>query len=207
MTVYDLIIDGSNLLLYGMTSKNKETFVANLAEFRKKLIYFSKRGIRALLCVDKNTIDKIKKGKINVSESVEDFEKILEENSAAIIYSDYEMAEYALKFGSPIVTNDKFKTWRNGTEKNKKSKITVEEWEVIYKQRVLHKMDGNSKFTTIPPLQHRQINFVGESLSDIQAQEILQLKEENEVLKRRNDLVMATNASLRKSIATNSGGN
>jgi len=207
MTVYDLIIDGSNLLLYGMTSKNKETFVANLAEFRKKLIYFSKRGIRALLCVDKNTIDKIKKGKINVSESVEDFEKILEENSAAIIYADYEMAEYALKFGSPIVTNDKFKTWRNGTEKNKKSKITVEEWKVIYQQRVLHKMDGNSKFTTIPPLQHRQINFVGESLSDIQAQEILQLKEENEVLKRRNDLVMATNASLRKSIATNSGGN
>ena len=61
MTVYDLIIDGSNLLLYGMTSKNKETFVANLAEFRKKLIYFSKRGIRALLCVDKNTIDKINK--------------------------------------------------------------------------------------------------------------------------------------------------
>jgi len=206
MTVYDLIIDGSNLLLYGMTAKNKETFVANLAEFREKLIYFSKRGKRTLLCVDKFTIDKIKNDKIKINESIENFEKIIEENSAAVIYSDYEMAEYALKFGCPIVTNDKFKTWRNGTEKNKKSKITVEEWKVIYQQRVLHKIDGNSKFTTIPPLQHRQINFVGESLTDIQAQEILHLKEENEMLKRRNDLIMATNASLRKGIAANSGG-
>ena len=94
------------------------------------------------------------------------------------------MAAYALKFGSPIVTNDKFKTWRNGKGKNKKSKITVEEWKVIYEQRVLHKMDGNSKFTTIPPLQHRQINFVGESLTDIQAQEICSQRE-NEMLKRK----------------------
>ena len=47
MTVYDLIIDGSNLLLYGMTDRNKKTFVANLAG-RKKLRYFSKRGRRAL---------------------------------------------------------------------------------------------------------------------------------------------------------------
>ena len=206
MTFYDLIIDGSNLLLDGMTAKNKETFVANLAEFREKLIYFSKRGRRALLCVDKFTIDKIKKGKIKINESIENFEKIIEENSAAVIYSDYEMAEYALKFGCPIVTNDKFKTWRNGTEKNKKSKITVEEWGVIYQQRVLHKMDGNRKFTTIPPLQHRQINFVAENRLDSQAQEILQLKEENEILKRKNDLIMATNASLRKGIAANSGG-
>tara|TARA_S200000501_G_scaffold376135_1_gene430135 strand:+ start:431 stop:1054 length:624 start_codon:yes stop_codon:yes gene_type:complete len=206
MTLYELIIDGSNLLLDGMTAKNKETFVANLVEFREKLIYFSKRGRRALLCVDKFTIDKIKKGKIKINESIENFENIIEENSAAVIYSDYEMAEYALKFGCPIVTNDKFKTWRNGTEKNKKNKITVEEWEVIYQQRVLHKMDGNRKFTTIPPLQHRQINFIAENRSDIQAQEILKLKEENEILKRKNDLIMATNASLRKGIAANSGG-
>ena len=206
MTVYDLIIDGSNLLLYGRTEKNKETFVANLAEFREKLVYFSKRGRRALFCIDKFTIDKIRKGKIKINESIENFEKILEQNSAAVIYADYEMAEYALKFGCSIVTNDKFRTWRNGTEKNKKSKITLEEWEAIYKQRMLHKMDASGKFTTVPPLQHRQINFVGESLTDIQAQEILQLKEENEMLKRRNDLIMATNASLRKGIAANSGG-
>lgn len=206
MTVYDLIIDGSNLLLYGMTAKNKETFVADLAEFRQKLIYFSKRGRRALFCIDKHTIDKIKKGKIKINESIENFEKIIDENSAAVIYSDYEMAEYALKFGCSIVTNDKFRTWRNGTEKNKKSKITVEEWEVIYKQRVLHKMDGNRKFTTTPPLQNRQINFVVESQLDQQASEILKLKEENEMLKRRNELIMATNTSLRKGISANSGG-
>ena len=120
MTVYDLIIDGSNLLLYGMTSKNKETFVADLAEFRQKLIYFSKRGRRALFCIDKNTIDKIKKGKIKINESIENFEKIIDENSAAVIYSDYEMAAYALKFGCSIVTNDKFRTWRNGGKKQKK---------------------------------------------------------------------------------------
>lgn len=207
MTVYDLIIDGSNLLLYGMTAKNKETFVANLAEFREKLLYFSKRGLRALFCIDKYTIEQIKWGDIKINESFESFENILEENSAAVIRSDYEMAEYALKFSSPIVSNDKFRKWRNGNEKNKRSKVTVEEWEAIYKQRMPHKMDGNGKFTTIPPLQHRQINFVAKSRSDIQAQEILKLKEENEMLKRRNDLIMATNTSLRKGIAANSGGN
>jgi hypothetical protein len=206
MTVYDLIIDGSNLLLYGMTDRNKKTFVANLAEFREKLKYFSKRGRRALFCIDKITIDKIKKGKIKINESIENFEKIIEENSAAVIYADYEMAEYALKFGCPIVTNDKFRSWRNGTEKNKKSKIKAEEWAVIFRQRVLHKMDGNRKFTTIPPLQHRQTNFVVESQLDQQAREILKLKEENEILKRRNELIMATNASLRKGISANSGG-
>ena len=206
MTVYDLIIDGSNLLLYGMTDRNKKTFVANLAEFREKLKYFSKRGRRALFCIDKITIDKIKKGKIKINESIENFEKIIEENSAAVIYADYEMAEYALKFGCPIVTNDKFRSWRNGTEKNKKSKIKAEEWAVIFRQRVLHKMDGNRKFTTIPPLQHRQVNFVVESQLDQQAREILKLKEENEILKRRNELIMATNTSLRKGISANSGG-
>ena len=207
MTVYDLIIDGSNLLLYGMTAKNKETFVANLAEFREKLLYFSKRGRRALFCIDKYTIEQIKMGNIKINESFESFEKILEENSAAVICSDYEMAEYALKFGSPIVTNDKFRDWRNGNSKNKRSKVTVEEWEAIYKQRMPHKMDGNGKFTTIPPLQYRQTNFAAKSPSEIQAQEILQLKEENEMLKRRNDLILATNTSLRKSIAASSGGN
>ena len=79
MTVYDLIIDGSNLLLYGMTDRNKKTFVANLAEFREKLKYFSKRGRRALFCIDKITIDKIKKGKIKINESIENFEKIIED--------------------------------------------------------------------------------------------------------------------------------
>ena len=64
MTVYDLIIDGSNLLLYGMTDRNKKTFVANLAEFREKLKYFSKRGRRALFCIDKITIDKIKRARL-----------------------------------------------------------------------------------------------------------------------------------------------
>ena len=207
MTVYDLIIDGSNLLLYGMTDRKKKTFVANLAEFREKLIYFSKRGRRALFCIDKWTIEQIKVGDIKINESFESFEKMLEENSVAVIRSDYEMAEYALKFGCPIVTNDKFRHWRSGKEKNKRSKVTVEEWEAIYKQRMEHKIDSNGKFTTIPPLQHRQTNFVVESQLDQQAREILKLKEENEMLKRRNDLIMATNTSLRKGISANSGGN
>ena len=124
--------------------------------------------------------------------------KSLKKTSAAVIYADYEMAEYALKFGCPIVTNDKFRSWRNGTEKNKKVRSKAEEWAVIFRQRVLHKMDGNRRITTIPPLQHEQTNFVVESQLDQQAREILKLKEENEMLKRRNELIMATNTSLRK---------
>ena len=69
------------------------------------------------------------------------------------------MAEYALKFGCSIVTNDNW-TWRSNFEKTKKVN-SVEEWEVIYKQRV-YKMDGNREIQ-LYILQNRQINFVVES--------------------------------------------
>ena len=61
MTEYDVIVDGSNLLLYG---SNKRNFKVNLKQLKSNLTYFRKRGQRALICVDTSTISKIEKGKI-----------------------------------------------------------------------------------------------------------------------------------------------
>ena len=200
MTEYDLILDGSNLLLYGLTDKNQDSFVVDLGAFREKLDYFGKLGYWSLLCFDKSTLMKIQKGKIKITGEVQGLVKILEDNSAQYIQSDYEMAEYAIKYGCPVVTNDKFRKWCNGQEKNKKSKISVEEWAVIQQQSIRHKSDKAGQFTALPPLQNKTSMFKIKSRSDQIAWELLELKSQIESLRRQKDLQSATIASLRKSM-------
>ena len=200
MTEYDVVIDGSNLMLYGLTEKNRESFVVDLVKFREKLDYFRKSGYWSLLCFDVSTLDKIQKGKIKINGEVKQLEQILEDHNAQFIQSDYEMAEHAIRFGCPIVTNDKFRKWCNGQEKNKRSKISPEEWTVIQRQSIRHKSSKKGRFTTLPPLQNRNSMFNVKSRSDQLAKEILELKSQNEALKRQKELQSATIATLRKSL-------
>ncbi|MBH35231.1 MAG: hypothetical protein CMB74_07280 [Euryarchaeota archaeon] len=199
MTEYDLVIDGSNLMLYGLTEKNQETYVVDLEKFRDKLDYFRKSGYWSLLCFDVSTLDKIQKGKIKINGEVKQLERILEDHNAQFIQSDYEMAEHAIQFGCPVVTNDKFRKWCNGQEKNKRSKISLEEWAVIQRQSIRHKSSKNGRFTAVPPLQNKTSMFNIKSRSDQMARELLELKSQNESLKRQKELQRATIASLRKS--------
>lgn len=200
MTEYDVVIDGSNLMLYGLTEKNQESFVVDLVKFREKLDYFRKSGYWSLLCFDVSTLDKIQKGKIKINGEIKQLEQILEDNNVQFIQSDYEMAEHAVRFGCPVVTNDKFRKWCNGQEKNKRSKISLEEWAVIQQQSIRHKSCKMGRFTTLPPLQNRNSMFNVKSRSDQLAKEILELKSQNESLKRQKELQSATIASLRKSV-------
>lgn len=200
MTEYDVVIDGSNLMLYGLTEKNQETFVVDLGKFREKLDYFPKYGYWSLLCFDVSTLGKIQKGKIKINGEVKQLEQILSDHSAQFIQSDYEMAEHAIRFGCPIVTNDKFRKWCNGQEKNKRSKISSEEWTVIQKQSIRHKSCKNGRFTAVPPLQNKTSLFKIKSRSDEMAKKLLELKSQNESLKRQKELQSATIASLRKSL-------
>ncbi len=200
MTEYDLVIDGSNLMLYGLTGKNQETHIVDLVKFREKLDYFRKSGYWSLLCFDVSTLDKIQKGKFKINGEVKQLEQILEDHNAQFIQSDYEMAEHAIRFGCPIVTNDKFRKWCNGQEKNKRSKISPEEWTVIQRQSIRHKSSKKGRFTTLPPLQNKNSMFKVKSRSDQLAKEILELKSLNETLKRQKELQSATIATLRKSL-------
>ena len=200
MTEYDMVIDGSNLMLYGLTDRNQDTFVVDLGNFREKLEYFRKLGYWSLLCFDVSTLGKIQKGNIKINGDVKQLEQILEDHSAQFIQSDHEMAEYAIRFGCPIVTNDKFRNWCSGQEKNKLSKISQEEWAVIQEQSIRHKSCKKGRFTALPPLQNKTSLFQLKSRSDQLANELLKLKSQNESLKRQKALQSATIASLRKSL-------
>lgn len=200
MTEYDVVIDGSNLMLYGLTEKNQETFVVDLGQFREKLEYFRKYGYWSLLCIDVSTLAKIQKGKIKINGDIKQLDQILNDYGAQFIQSDYEMAEHAIRFGCPIVTNDRFKKWCNGQEKDKRSKISTEEWKVIQQQSIRHKSCKNGRFTAVPPLHNKNPMFKIQSRSDKMARELLELKSQNESLKRQKELQSATIASLRRSL-------
>ena len=197
MTEYDLVIDGSNVLLFGLTERNQDTFEVELMEFRKKMEYFRKMGYRFLFCFDRSTLDKIEKGKYKTKGEVEDLREIFDDFGAYFIQSDYEMAHFALEYSCPIVTNDQFRKWRDGSEKNKRSKVSIEEWNAIHEQSIGHKTDKSGYFTTLPPLQNRAPLFDDNSRADHLAIEVLELKSENEKLRRQKELQIATIASLR----------
>ena len=195
MTEYDVIVDGSNLLLYG---SNKRDFKVNLKQLKSNLTYFRKRGQRALICVDTSTISKIEKGKISTTGSLEDFNEILKINDVFEIYSDHQMAEFALKFECPIVTNDKFRDWRSVKKTHKSSTVSKDQWEELYKQRIPHKQDKSGHFTTVPPIQNKIPALIDEDPTESMAKENLLVKEQNESLRRKNDLLRAQIATLKK---------
>jgi hypothetical protein len=201
MTEYDIVLDGSNLLLYGMTERNKSTFKADVNGFLKKLEYFPKLGYRALLCVDQTTYNKIEKGTIQIDGSFDHFKEMLDKHSTVYIWSDHEMAEYALQYSCPIVTNDQFIDWQTGKKSNKRSKVSIEEWAVIASQRIGHKIDKNGKFSVKPPLASKGPTFEPKSRTDQLARENLRLKEKLEALNRRQQLQLATIESLRKRVS------
>ncbi|MAF94137.1 hypothetical protein CMO85_05700 [Candidatus Woesearchaeota archaeon] len=195
MTEYDVIVDGSNLLLYG---SNKRNFKVNLKQLKSNLTYFRKRGQRALICVDTSTISKIEKGKINTTGSFEEFNEILQTNDVFEIYSDHQMAEFALKFACPVVTNDKFRDWRSGKASHKNSTVSKEQWEELHKQSIPHRQDKSGKFTTVPPIQTKIPALIDEDPTESMANENLLLKEQLESLRRKNELHRAEIATYRK---------
>ncbi len=199
MTEFDLILDGSNIALYGLTEKNKDTFVVDLVLLRQKLEYFSKRGQRCLLCLDLSTLSKVQNEKIRTSGTPKEFIEIMEDYSVYFIQSDSEMAEFAVELNCPIVTNDKFRTWRSGAEKSKSGKITQQQWELIFEQSIRHKVDKRGCFTTKPPLHHHRVLKV-DSPSEELAREVLQLKDANELLNRKLRMLKLTNDTLRQCI-------
>jgi len=197
MTEYDVIVDGSNLLLHGSW---KRDFKLDLKQLKSNLTYFRKRGQRALICVDTNTISKIEKGEINTTGSFEEFSEILQTNDTFEIYSDHQMAEFALKFECPIVTNDKFRDWRSGKKSHKNSTVSKEQWEELHKQSIPHMQDKSGEFTTIPPIQTKIPALIDKDPTKSMANENLRLKEQIESLRRKNQLHLATIATYKKSL-------
>ena len=201
MTDYDIVLDGSNLMLYGMTERNKSTFKVDLNGFLEKLEYFPKLGYRALLCVDQTTYNKIEKGTIQIDGSFDHFKEMLDKHSTVYIWSDHEMAEYALRFGCPIVTNDQFIDWQTGEKRHNKSEVSIEEWAAISIQSIKHKTNKNGHFTVIPPFAIKGPRFEPRSRTDQLARENLRLKEKLEALNRKQQLQLATIKSLRKHVS------
>lgn len=200
MTDFDLILDGSNIMLRGRNKGGMDKSVVELSWFQEKLEFFCKLGYRALLCFDWTTFSKIEKGMTKIDGSLEDLRRILDKHSAILIYSDHEMAEFALRHECPIVTNDLFDDWRNGKVKNKKNTISTYEWDTIHRQSLRHKIDKEGRFTVIPPLKQKLLKFDVKSRTDQLARDNLRLKDEVAALRRQKELQRATIVSLRKSM-------
>ena len=198
MKQFDLVLDGSNLFLHGVNERNQATTVIRLQDFTVKLEFFLCLGYRPLLCFDCSTLDKIEKGQYTIDGTLKQLEGILKSHGGQFIQSDYQMAEFALKYGVPIVTNDKFKGWCDGSETNKRSQVSREEWAVIKQQSIGHSMDKKGRFKVKPPLKNKKYSFSSESRANQMAHENLQLKSEVESLRRQKELQSATIASLRR---------
>jgi len=127
MKEFDLVLDGSNLLLHGITVENQSTTVIRFKDFTSKLEYFLNLGYRSLLCFDRSTMDKFERGKFTIDVPLGKLEGLLTSHGVQYIYSDHQIAEFALQYGVPVVTNDKFDDWRKGTKTHKRSQVSLEE--------------------------------------------------------------------------------
>ena len=112
---YDIVIDGSNLINHSEKGVTKLIPSRLIKAIRKVELL----GYTPLTCIDRSTYSQAKKQRKPLEGSIEDFAKMIDEEGMRFMNRDDEMIDHALQCGALILTNDRFKKWKDGTEKTK----------------------------------------------------------------------------------------
>ncbi|MDE0556911.1 MAG: hypothetical protein OSB30_00380 [Candidatus Poseidoniaceae archaeon] len=112
---YDIVIDGSNLINHSEKGVTKLIPSRLIKAIRKVELL----GYTPLTCIDRSTYNQAKKKKKPLEGSIEDFAKLIDEEGMRFMNRDDEMIDHALQRGALILTNDRFRKWKDGTEKTK----------------------------------------------------------------------------------------
>ena len=112
---YDIVIDGSNLINHAEKGVTKLIPSRLIKAIRKVELL----GYTPLTCIDRSTYSQAKKQKKPLEGSIEDFAKLIDEEGMRFMNRDDEMIDHALQRGALILTNDRFRKWKDGTEKTK----------------------------------------------------------------------------------------
>jgi hypothetical protein len=112
---YDIVIDGSNLINHSEKGVTKLIPSRLIKAIRKVELL----GYTPLTCIDRSTYNQAKKQKKPLEGSIEDFVKLIDEEGMRFMNRDDEMINHALQRGALILTNDRFRKWKDGTEKTK----------------------------------------------------------------------------------------
>ncbi|MDC0340625.1 hypothetical protein OAM96_01560 [Candidatus Poseidoniaceae archaeon] len=112
---YDIVIDGSNLINHSEKGVTKLIPSRLIKAIRKVELL----GYTPLTCIDRSTYSQAKKKKKPLEGSIEDFAKLIDEEGMRFMNRDDEMIDHALQRGALILTNDRFRKWKDGTEKTK----------------------------------------------------------------------------------------
>jgi len=120
---YDIVIDGSNLINHSEKGVTKLIPSRLIKAIRKVELL----GYTPLTCIDRSTYSQAKKKKKPLEGSIEDFAKLIDEEGMRFMNRDDEMINHALQRGALILTNDRFRKWKDGTEK---TKLEID-WDVV----------------------------------------------------------------------------
>ena len=112
---YDIVIDGSNLINHSEKGVTKLIPSRLIKAIRKVELL----GYTPLTCIDRSTYSQAKKQKKPLEGSIEDFAKLIDEEGMRFMNRDDEMIDHALQRGALILTNDRFRKWKDGTEETK----------------------------------------------------------------------------------------
>ena len=112
---YDIVIDGSNLINHAEKGVTKLIPSRLIKAIRKVELL----GYTPLTCIDRSTYSQAKKQKKPLEGSIEDFVKLIDEEGMRFMNRDDEMIDHALQRGALILTNDRFRKWKDGTEETK----------------------------------------------------------------------------------------
>ena len=151
---YDIVIDGSNLINEMVFIKGTEgakgTRERQLVPSRlmKAIRKVEMLGYTPLVCIDRSTYSQVIKQSYPLEGTVEEFEKMINEEGIQMIIRDDELVKYSVDKGTMILTNDRFKEWINGTEI---SKFDLD-WEQIINNSVRWKFGGVNNNLFIPEL-------------------------------------------------------
>jgi hypothetical protein len=151
---YDIVIDGSNLINEMVFIKGTEgakgTRERRLVPSRlmKAIRKVEMLGYTPLVCIDRSTYSQVIKQSYPLEGTVEEFEKMINEEGIQMIIRDDELVKYSVDKGTIILTNDRFKEWVNGTEI---SKFDLD-WEQIINNSVRWKFGGVNNNLFIPEL-------------------------------------------------------
>jgi len=112
---YDIVIDGSNLINHSEKGVTKLIPSRLIKAIRKVELL----GYTPLTCIDRSTYSQAKKQRKPLEGSIEDFAKLIDEEGMRFMNRDDEMIDHALQRGALILTNDRFRKWKDGTEETK----------------------------------------------------------------------------------------
>lgn len=166
---YDIVIDGSNLINHSEKGVTKLIPSRLIKAIRKVELL----GYTPLTCIDRSTYSQAKKQKKPLEGSIEDFAKLIDEEGMRFMNRDDEMINHALQRGALILTNDRFRKWKDGTEKTKLEidwdlvdEKLVQWWfeddffmpELLKKSSQSSKMTGNTPINSVRRLANNNSN-------------------------------------------------